>query len=88
MVQVGQLCYQQGLLVALDGNLSARLSEELLLCTPAGCHKGLLKPEDMIVVDMNGKTVRGEGLPTSELAMHLACYQPVSYTHLTLPTKA
>jgi L-fuculose-phosphate aldolase len=75
LVQAGLLCYQQGLLVGLDGNLSVRLSDELILCTPAGCHKGLLKPEDMIVVDMDGKAVRGEGSPTSELAMHLACYR-------------
>ncbi len=75
LVQAGRLCYEQGLLVALDGNLSVRLSEELVLCTPAGCHKGLLAAEDMIVVDMDGRQVRGEGGPTSELAMHLACYR-------------
>ena len=75
LVRASHLCYQQGLLVALDGNLSAKLSDELVLCTPAGCHKGLLQASDLIVVDMNGTKLRGDGEPTSELAMHLACYR-------------
>jgi len=75
LVRAGHLCYQQGLLVALDGNLSARLSDDLVLCTPAGCHKGLLEASDLIVVDLSGKKLRGDGEPTSELAMHLACYR-------------
>ena len=75
LVRAAHLCYQQGLLVALDGNLSVRLSDELILCTPAGCHKGLIETADLIVVDLNGKKLRGTGQPTSELAMHLACYR-------------
>ncbi|MBJ95046.1 MAG: aldolase [Rickettsiales bacterium] len=75
LVQASHLCYQQGLLVALDGNLSVRLSGELILCTPAGCHKGMIEEDDLIVVDLQGKRLRGGGEPTSELAMHLACYR-------------
>jgi len=74
LIQFGRLCYERHLLVGLDGNLSARLYDDLILCTRAGCHKGLLTDEDLIVVDMNGKKMRGRGNPTSELAMHLACY--------------
>ena len=75
MLRVGALCYERRLLVALDGNLSARLSDELVLCTRAGCHKGFLTEEDLVVVDLDGTLVRGQGRPTSEMAMHLAAYR-------------
>ena len=73
MLKIGHLLYQRNLLVALDGNLSVRM-EDGVLCTRAGCHKGFLTDEDLIVVDQNGKKMRGQGSPTSEILMHLACY--------------
>lgn len=75
LVRIAHLCHTQGLLVALDGNLSVRLNESFVLCTRAGCHKGLLTDDDLIVVDYSGSRVRGKGEPTSELAMHLECYR-------------
>ena len=74
MIRIGRLCYQRGLLVAMDGNLSAMLPSGDILCTQAGCHKGFLDDEHLIVVDRSGKKLRGRGRPTSELLMHLACY--------------
>ena len=75
LLRVGRLCYERHLLVGMDGNLSVRLSDELLLCTMAGCHKGFLDDRHIVVVDLQGKLVRGEGRPTSEMAMHLAAYR-------------
>jgi len=75
ILRIGALCYDRHLLVALDGNLSVRLSDELVLCTKAGCHKGFLTDDDLVVVDLDGKRVRGSGEATSEMAMHLACYR-------------
>jgi L-fuculose-phosphate aldolase len=74
MVQIGRLLYTRGLLVAMDGNLSALLSSGDVLCTKAGCHKGFLCDDDLLVVDRQGRVKRGSGRPTSELLMHLACY--------------
>ena len=74
MVRIAHLTYERGLLVAMDGNLSALLPSGQVLCTRAGCHKGFLTDEDLIVVDRNGRKLRGVGQPTSELKMHLACY--------------
>lgn len=75
MIEIGRLCYQRNLLVAMDGNLSARLSSGHILCTKAGCHKGFLSDDDLVVIDLNGKQLRGSGRPTSEMAMHIACYR-------------
>ena len=74
LLRISALCYERHLLVALDGNLSVRLSDELILCTQAGCHKGMLTDDQLVVIDLDGKKVRGLGEPTSEMAMHLACY--------------
>jgi L-fuculose-phosphate aldolase len=45
-----------------------------VLCTKAGSHKGFLGDADLVVIDRKGNKIRGAGDPTSEMAMHLACY--------------
>ncbi|MFZ5479678.1 MAG: class II aldolase/adducin family protein [Myxococcota bacterium] len=75
MIKFGHLCYERHLLVAMDGNLSALLPDGHVLCTKAGCHKGFLTDDDLVVIDRSGRKVRGTGNPTSEMAMHLACYE-------------
>ena len=74
IIRFSHLCYERHMLVAMDGNLSVKLSETEILCTKAGCHKGFLVDEDLVVIDRKGKKLRGAGSPTSEMAMHLACY--------------
>ena len=74
MLRFARLCYERSLLVAMDGNLSALLPNGDVLCTKAGCHKGMLTDADLVVIDRKGAKVRGQGDPTSEMAMHLACY--------------
>ena len=75
LLRIAHLTYERHLLVGLDGNLSVRISDELVLATQAGCHKGMLTADQLVVVDLDGNKVRGNGRPTSEMAMHLACYR-------------
>lgn len=80
IVRIGQLMYDRGLLCGYEGNLSTRLDGSRVLITPSGLHKGLLEPEQLLVVNMAGRVVAaGEatrGLkPTSELPMHLEAYR-------------
>lgn len=84
LIRFGKLCYERALLVALDGNLSARLGDEHVLCTRAGCHKGLLGEDDLVVIDLDGRKVRGQGRPTSEMAMHLGCYRERADVHAVI----
>lgn len=74
LLRIAHLCYERRLLVAMDGNLSVKLPSGDVLCTKAGCHKGLLTDDDLLVVDRSGRKLRGSGRPTSEILMHLACY--------------
>jgi L-fuculose-phosphate aldolase len=81
IVRVGRLMYERGLAVAADGNISAPLDEGHVLCTPSGLCKGMMTPDQLIVVDMDGRKV-GPGTtanrdlqPTSEVRMHLEAYR-------------
>lgn len=74
IVDLSHRLHRAGLLVGLDGNLSARVEGGAILCTRAGCHKGMLTEDDLVVVDAEGRWLRGFGQPTSELAVHRACY--------------
>lgn len=74
IVEVGRRIWQRGYVAANDGNLSSRLDGTRLLVTPTGVSKGFLKPEDLIVVDLEGRVLSGGREPTSELAMHLLVY--------------
>jgi L-fuculose-phosphate aldolase len=75
ILRFSHLCYERHLLVAMDGNLSIRLKNGEILCTRAGCHKGFVVDDDLVVIDEKGRKKRGSGTPTSEIQMHLACYE-------------
>ncbi|NOY88287.1 MAG: class II aldolase/adducin family protein [FCB group bacterium] len=75
ILAVGSSLYLKGMLVGSEGNISTRLDEEHILITPSGLNKGSLKSEDLVVVDKNGKQVKGNHKPSSEIAMHLFIYQ-------------
>ena len=75
LVQFGRLLQLQGFVAATDGNLSVRLDDERVLITPTGAGKGMMKPADMVLVDLRGRKQRGKRSPSSELAMHMTIYQ-------------
>lgn len=64
-------CY----IAAGDGNLSIRLDDGSVLTTPTGMCKGWLAPEDLVIVDMQGRKLAGERNASSEIAMHLLIYR-------------
>jgi len=75
IVRIGQLVYQKGWVAANDGNISVRLDSERLLCTPTGVSKGMMSPDDLIIVDMKGNKIEGKKERTSEIMMHLTVYK-------------
>jgi len=54
-----------------SGNLAWRLEDDLLLITPTKLYKGDINLQDLVFIDMNGKTVEGERQPTGETPMYL-----------------
>ncbi len=75
IVQIGRLVFQKGWVAANDGNISIRLDAERILCTPTGVCKGMMQPDDLIIVDHKGNKIFGRRERTSEIAMHLTVYQ-------------
>jgi L-fuculose-phosphate aldolase len=73
--EIGDRIYKRGFAAANDGNISVRLNENEVLCTPTMHCKGFLTPEDICVVDMNGKQIGGTKKRSSEALLHLEIMQ-------------
>jgi L-fuculose-phosphate aldolase len=71
----GRLLHDKGFVAATDGNLSVRLDHESILSTPTGMSKGMMEPEDLVVVDLGGRKMTGRRNVSSEIAMHLLIYR-------------
>lgn len=72
MAEIGRRLYERGLIVAAEGNISARLSDGGILITPAGMCKGRMAPDDLVVIDPSGRKRQGARLASSEWQMHAA----------------
>lgn len=74
LVRVARRLDAKGILTATDGNLSLRLSGSAILITPSGSCKGLLEPDDLLVVHGDGR-IEGHGRPSSEIRLHRTIYE-------------
>ena len=75
------------------GNVSAKDEESgLIIIKPSGVSYDTMKPEDMVVVDLDGNTVEGTYRPSSDLPTHLYLYKQfpslggIVHTHSTFAT--
>lgn len=68
---IGRRIYNKGFAAGNDGNISYRLSEKEVLCTPTLISKGFMKPEDLCIVDMQGNQISGKRKRSSEILLHL-----------------
>src|SRR5262249_15006361 len=75
MVEVGRRLHARGLIGGGEGNLSARLGPRRLLCTPTGLNKRHRREEPRVATDREGDPKNELRRPSSELLLHLACYQ-------------
>jgi L-fuculose-phosphate aldolase len=75
ITEICHLIYQKGYVASTDGNVSVRLPDGTVMCTPTRCNKGFVKPADLVVIDAQGQKVRGERKQSSEMAMHLLIYE-------------
>jgi L-fuculose-phosphate aldolase len=75
MCEVGRKLYAKGFAAANDGNISYRIGENEVLCTPTMVSKGYLKPDDICKVDLTGKQLAGRRKRTSEVLLHLEIYK-------------
>ncbi len=84
---------RHGLVIFTWGNVSGIDREKgLVVIKPSGVSYDKMKPEDMVIVDMEGKVVEGNLRPSSDTPTHLRLYEAftgiggVVHTHSTYAT--
>jgi L-ribulose-5-phosphate 4-epimerase len=82
-----------GLVTWTSGNVSGRDPDsELMVIKPSGLMFEDLTPENMVIVDMEGKVIEGEHGPSTDTFSHLAIYRGrpdvngVTHTHSNYAT--
>lgn len=75
LVNICRMLYERQLVTACDGNISMKVSKDHILLTPSGMNKGLLLPEYIMVLDLFGNTLEGNGRASKEYPMHQLIYQ-------------
>ena len=80
LVAAGRRLGARGLISAGEGNISVRLGNGTLLITPSGRRKDELRPEDNLVVPLDGSKPNDRAAapdtprPSSDIAIHRAVY--------------
>ena len=69
--EIGDRIYKKGFAAANDGNITYRVNDNEVLCTPTMHSKGFLKPDDICLIDMEGKQIAGSKKRSSEALLHL-----------------
>ena len=69
--QIGERIWNKGYVDGNGGNITVRVGDNLVLCTPTLISKGFMRPEDLCMVDLQGNQVAGKRPRTSEVNTHL-----------------
>ena len=67
--------YRHGLTTTSGGNISLRISDEIILLTPGGTDKGRMKWKNVGIVNISGKNLTPALKPSMEIEMHLSIYR-------------
>ena len=70
MCEIGRRLWVREYTDGNGGNITIRVGDNLALCTPTLICKGAMKPEDMCLVDLDGKQLAGTRVRTSEALTH------------------
>ncbi len=86
-LRVFRLAYNRGLISGTEGNGSVKTDEGFLI-TRSGVSKGMMEPDDILLVDETGKVREGEGKPSSEIRVHLSLYRALPDLRAVVHTHA
>jgi methylthioribulose-1-phosphate dehydratase len=76
-------CYARGWVPATSGNFSVRWGSRISI-TPTGMDKGMLVPQDLLEIDMNGSLLGGRGRPSAETSLHTVIYRERAHARAIL----
>ena len=93
LVKCGRELYENGLVKGTSGNISAKIPDaDSFLIKPSGARMKDLKPEELVLVDLQGNKIRGKRNVSFETPIHAAIYrarkdvQAVVHTHAPTAT--
>jgi L-ribulose-5-phosphate 4-epimerase len=93
IVKAGRERHDNGLVRGTSGNISARIPDtDTFLIKPSGVQMKFLKPEELVLADLQGNKIRGESNVSLETPIHAAIYrarkevQAVAHTHAPTAT--
>lgn len=69
--QIGERIWSKGYVDGNGGNITVRVGDNLVLCTPTLISKGFMTVDDICMVDLDGNQVAGTRPRTSEVNTHL-----------------
>lgn len=75
IIDAGRFLYGRGWSPATSSNYSARLTSAEALLTVSGKHKGELGMDDLLAVDMNGRSLEDGKKPSAETPLHTQLYR-------------
>ena len=77
VLDAARAMHRHGLVVASSGNVSARVpgGAEILAVTTAGKDYETMGIDQVVVVDFDGEPIEGDGLPSTEMLLHVALYR-------------
>ena len=67
--------YKQGLTTTSGGNVSMRITEEIIAITPSATDKGRMRWKDVGIMTLSGENLTPELKPSIEFEMHLSIYR-------------
>jgi L-fuculose-phosphate aldolase len=69
--------YKQGLTTTSGGNISMRVSDDIIVITPSATDKGRMVWKEVVIMTIFGENLTPELKPTIEFDMHLSIYKKV-----------
>jgi len=75
IADLGRVIATSGFNLGTWGNISARCDENHIAITPSGVAYETMKPEDVVIVNMNSESVDGKLKPSIELPLHSEIYK-------------
>jgi L-fuculose-phosphate aldolase len=77
IVDVGRKLWLRQFVDGNGGNITCRLGDDWVICTPTLMSKGDLTPGDLCMVDLDGNQVAGVQTRSSEVMLHLEIFKAV-----------
>lgn len=79
IVDIGRRLYQREYVDGNGGNLSVRVAQDLVLCSPTLCSKGFMEVDDICLVDLEAGQLCGRRPATSEVRVHIAMMKATGF---------